>query len=142
MAAGLLDLQMKCSRILRTSNEACITKEVMLGRRLPEAFRKWLLSNNGRGLVGLHVFPVLEPSDERKTWNSLARNQDWRYLDGEAALPGPRPLLTFAEYGTGDTYCFDYRSELVERDPRLFVGAMKRVNVSSEHPASTSSSGP
>lgn len=108
---------MKRSRILGTSDEACKAEEVKLGRRLPESFRKWLLSNNGRNLAGLHVFPVLEPSDERKTWNSLARNQDWPYLDGEAALPGPRPLLTFAEYGTGDAYCFDYRSELVEREP-------------------------
>ncbi|MCA8298419.1 SMI1/KNR4 family protein [Burkholderia sp. AU30198] len=86
--------------------------EAALGRALPHTFAAWLLLNNGRSLGGLPVFPVFDARNPRKTWNSIVRhyNEGWReWRDNfDHADADFSTLLPFAEFGTGDYYCFDY----------------------------------
>ncbi|CAB3770797.1 hypothetical protein GQ57_30050 [Burkholderia sp. MSh2] len=86
--------------------------EAALGRALPRSFKEWLRLNNGRSLGGLPVFPVFDARNPRRTWNSIVRRYDegwraWRdnfdHTDADFSH-----LLPFAEFGTGDYYCFDY----------------------------------
>ena len=105
----------KHGRVFGTSDEAIALAERELGRRLPPSFRAWLLQNNGRDLHGVSIFPVRDERDVRKTWDSIVRNYTvgWQQWQQNFADEGIRfdHLLPFADFGTGDYYCFDY-SEL------------------------------
>lgn len=107
---------MKIRRLLETTEEACLAEESKLGRRLPETFRNWLLKNNGRSLDGVSIFPVFDARSPKNTWNSISRQQEWTDLHASTS-ERPRPLLAFAEFGTGDAYCFDYRNDPSASEP-------------------------
>ena len=102
------------TRVIGTTPDAIARAEVELGRSLPQSFRSWLLANNGLGLDSVSVFPVLDERDKRKTWDSIVRqNELWRSYCGNV-FPGEaarfRHLTPFADFGTGDYYCFDYEN--------------------------------
>lgn len=64
-------------------------------------------------LHSVSIFPVFDPRDPRKTADSIVREyvgnwQSWRDTRGDADAFAF--LLPFGEFGTGDYYCFDYRS--------------------------------
>ncbi|MGS0895866.1 SMI1/KNR4 family protein [Burkholderia stagnalis] len=95
-----------------TTPDAIEAAEAALGRTLPRSFAAWLLLNNGRAPGGLVVYPVFDARHPRKTWNTIVRHYDegwreWRdnFADASVDLSS---LLPFAEFGTGDCYCFDY----------------------------------
>ena len=102
----------KVARTIGTTDESITRAERELGRRLPPSFRRWLLEKNGLGLGSVHVYPVLDDRDPRKTWDSIVRNfnvgwEAWlEILDAERGAFAN--LLPFADFGTGDYYCFDY----------------------------------
>ncbi|MHA7680720.1 SMI1/KNR4 family protein [Cupriavidus sp. PET2-C1] len=103
---------MSKARVIGTSIDAIRAAETELGRTLPKSFSDWLLVNNGRSLGALTVFPVFDSRDPRKTWESIVRhfNEGWKeWLDnfGDTSIDFSQ-LLPFAEFGTGDYYCFDY----------------------------------
>jgi len=99
----------KSPRLVETTPEAISRAEDALGRKLPLSFRAWLLRNNGRwGLDAIRVFPVLDDRDQRSTWDSIVRNYRERWQQWLRIRPGCTQLLPFAEFGTGDYYCFDY----------------------------------
>lgn len=105
----------RAPRVFGTT-EDCIRKtEDALGRALPQSFRAWLLSHNGKGLKGVTVFPVVDERDPQTTLESI----EGQYKEGwstwlenfeEEDLSFDH-LLPFAEFGTGDYYCFDYGRE-------------------------------
>lgn len=109
---------MKRARFIGTTEEAICTEEVKLRRVLPVSFRSWLLENNGLSIGSIHVYPVFDERDPRKTWDSLHHN----YCNGWAAWLENFDdecrdfsfLLPFADFGSGDYYCFDYRAATVE----------------------------
>ncbi|MCA8219080.1 SMI1/KNR4 family protein [Burkholderia cepacia] len=99
--------------------------ETSLGRALPHSFATWLLLNNGRSLGGLSVFPVFDARNPRKTWNSIVRHysERWRawrdnfdHTDADFSH-----LLPFAEFGTGDYYCFDYDRTAASCEPAVVL---------------------
>lgn len=103
---------MKRPRVLGTTEEAIDVEESLLRRELPRSFRVWLLENNGLDIAGVHIYPVRDERDIRKTWESLSYNLEKGWA---AWLPNFEDekidlsyLLPFADYGTGDYYCFDY----------------------------------
>lgn len=100
------------ARVIGTSIAAIQAAESELGRRLPESFTQWLLVNNGRSPGALTVFPVFDARDPRKTWDSIVRQyqEGWQvWLENVAdSASDCSALLPFAEFGTGDYYCFDY----------------------------------
>ena len=103
---------MSKNKSIGTSPAAIAAAEQALGRPLPASYAQWLLLNNGRALGALTVFPVYDAANARKTWESIERHyrEDWReWLEnmGEANAGGSA-LLPFAQFGTGDYYCFDY----------------------------------
>jgi hypothetical protein len=101
----------KRPRIIGTTPETIARAEKAIGRLFPQSFRAWLTKNNGRwGLDAIRVFPVLDDRDPRSTWDSIDRQfherwKQWRNIHAESDLSH---LLPFAEFGTGDYYCFDY----------------------------------
>ena len=104
-------------RVIGTTEEAIARAQAHLPRALPTAFREWLKRNNGLGLESANIFPVLDDRDPRKTWDSIVRQyEQWRsyadLIDTPAQLVSS--LLPFAEYGTGDYYCFDFQDESAE----------------------------
>ncbi|PHV25042.1 SMI1/KNR4 family protein [Janthinobacterium sp. BJB426] len=102
---------MSKSKSTGTTPDAIAAAEQALGRQLPASYVQWLLANNGRALGALSVFPVYDAANARKTWESIARHyrtswQEWlENVDGGNAASA---LLPFAQFGTGDYYCFDY----------------------------------
>jgi hypothetical protein len=64
----------KVARVIGTTEDSVSRAERELSRRLPPSFRRWILENNGRGLGSVHVYPVLDDRDPRKTWDSIVRN--------------------------------------------------------------------
>lgn len=100
------------NKSIGTSPAAIAAAEHALGRPLPPSYAQWLLVNNGRALGALVVFPVYDAAHARKTWESIERHyrQDWReWLENAgAAASDASALLPFAQFGTGDYYCFDY----------------------------------
>lgn len=95
-----------------TTRQAIAAAEQALGRTLPASYVQWLLLNNGRALGALNVFPVYDAANARKTWESIQRHyhdnwQQWLENTG-AAGHAADALLPFAQFGTGDYYCFDY----------------------------------
>ena len=115
---------MSRSRVIGTTNEALVRAEEELGRALPPSFREWLLLNNGLGIYGVHIYPVLDDRDPRKTWDSIVRNfqvgwEDWlENLDNREDVES---LLPFADFGTGDYYCFDYSDIGSEGEPKVVL---------------------
>ncbi|MFT5220005.1 MAG: hypothetical protein ACI87H_002145 [Gammaproteobacteria bacterium] len=101
---------MSRSRIIGTVEEALRIEESLLGRKLPQSFRDWLLENNGADLRNVHIFPVRDERDTRKTWESLSyllRNE-WAEALKQFKQTTFSHLLPFADVGTIDYYCFDY----------------------------------
>lgn len=102
----------KHPRVIGTTQEAISLAETATGFQFPSSFKEWLLSKNGLGIEDVHVFPVFDERDPRKTWNSIVREQEgaqsyWAdVFEGEGLRFDD--LLAFAEFGTGDYYCFDY----------------------------------
>jgi hypothetical protein len=114
----------KVARTIGTTEDNVARAERELGRRLPPSFRRWILQNNGLGLGAVHVYPVLDDRDPRKTWDSIVRNfkvgwEAWLeiFAPEREAFAG---LLPFADFGTGDYYCFDY-SQLGDRGEPVVV---------------------
>jgi cell wall assembly regulator SMI1 len=113
-------MKKKHPRVIGTTEDAIERAEKELQRVFPPSFRAWLLENNGLwGLEGIHIFPVQDDRDIRKTWNSIVREnrENWTaWLDNfenyeyseDEQKPSFEHLLPFANYGTGDFYCFDY----------------------------------
>jgi hypothetical protein len=102
----------KRSRVIGTSPEAISRAETAVGFQFPYSFREWLLQNNGLGIEGVNIFPVFDERDPRKTWSSITRESEiareyWAdVFDGDERSFDD--LLAFANFGTGDYYCFDY----------------------------------
>ncbi|MCO7608840.1 SMI1/KNR4 family protein [Pseudomonas chlororaphis] len=100
------------ARVIGTTIEAIRSAETALGRTLPGSFVEWLLDHNGKALGALEVFPVFDARDPRKTWESIVRHFEgnWQaWQDNVCADPaGFSRWLPFAQFGTGDFYCFDY----------------------------------
>src|SRR5687768_16028387 len=72
----------RTERIIGTTEESIVAAEQELEHRFPPSFRDWLLQNNGKAIEIVDLFPVFDPRDPRKTWNSIVRNykgnwQDW-----------------------------------------------------------------
>ena len=103
---------MSKNKSIGTSQAAIAAAEQALGRTLPASYVQWLLLNNGRALGALSVFPVYDEANARKTWESIARhyNTSWQeWLENVGANGSDAAsLLPFAQFGTGDYYCFDY----------------------------------
>lgn len=102
------------ARVIGTTVAAINAAETELARTLPKSFSEWLLSNNGKALGALVVFPVFDARDPRKTWESIVRHfkedwQEWRDNFSGSAIDFSQ-LLPFAEFGTGDYYCFYYKN--------------------------------
>ncbi len=102
----------KRPRFIGTTEGAIAKAETELNFKFPPPFRVWLIQNNGLGFEGISIFPVLDERDLRMTWNSIVRNfnENWltwleNFEDKEINF---KHLLPFAEFGTGDYYCFDY----------------------------------
>ncbi len=104
----------KHKRVIGTTSEAIVKAESEIGRSFPLSFITWLLENNGLGVEGVHIFPVLDERDVRKTWDSIVRQYDngqWfpEYFEDEGL--SAKDLLPFASLGSGDCYCFDYSGQ-------------------------------
>ena len=102
---------MSKNKSIGTSQAAIAAAEQALGRTLPASYAQWLLVNNGRALGALSVFPVYDEANARKTWESIARhyNTSWQeWLEHVDGGNDASTLLPFAQFGTGDYYCFDY----------------------------------
>ena len=101
---------MSKNKSIGTSPVAIAAAEQALARALPPSYVAWLLENNGRALGALCVFPVYDAANARKTWESISRhyNTDWQEWLAHADGDNAAALLPFAQFGTGDYYCFDY----------------------------------
>jgi len=102
----------KNPRIIGTTEESISKAEKELNFRFPSSFRNWLIQNNGLGFESVSIFPVFDERDPRKTFDSIVRNYNVNWLawlenfeDEDISF---EHLLPFAEFGTGDFYCFDY----------------------------------
>ena len=104
----------KHPRVIGTTLEAIGKAEAETNFQFPASFREWLLQNNGLGIEGIHVFPVFDERDPRKTWASITKEHEtaksyWADVF-ECEEQSFENLLAFANYGTGDYFCFDYSS--------------------------------
>ena len=103
---------MRRKNSIGTSVAAIDAAAQALGRPLPPSHAAWLLANNGRALGALTLFPVYDADNPRKTWESIDRHyrEGWQaWLDNFAGSGiDCASLLPFAQFGTGDCYCFDY----------------------------------
>ena len=106
---------MKRNRVIGTTEEAIEKEEDSLGFSLSPSFKSWLLQNNGLDVEGVHIYPIRDESDVRKTWESLTYNfnNGWAsWLENfENEDMDFTHLLPFGDFGTGDYYCFDYARE-------------------------------
>lgn len=114
---------MKSERTIGTTLEFIRKEELKIGRDLPKTFVGWLLENNGLDVGGIHIFPVRDERDVRKTWESLSYNlengwAEWLETFDEEDVETEH-LLPFAEFGTGDYYCFDYSNVVVTGEPSI-----------------------
>ncbi len=102
----------KRPRVIGTTEEAIARAETELNFKFPSAFRNWLIQNNGLGFESISIFPVFDERDPRKTWDSIVRNFNENWLAWLENFEDEgmyfENLLPFAEFGTGDYYCFDY----------------------------------
>ena len=112
--ARRLDLRMckKRLRVIGTTNDAITEAEAKLNFKFSASFRNWLVHNNGLGFESISIFPVFDERDPRKIWDSIVRNYNENWLAWLENFEGEdlrlEHLLPFAEFGTGDYYCFDY----------------------------------
>jgi cell wall assembly regulator SMI1 len=102
----------KHPRIFGTTDDAIAKAEAALGRTFPSSFRAWLREHNGRSIEDVTIFPVMDERDPRMTWDSIDRRfrEGWagwlsNFADEQRDFTH---LLPFADFGTGDYYCFDY----------------------------------
>jgi hypothetical protein len=112
-------------RIVGTVEEAIEIEEAALNRVLPDSFKSWLLDNNGTDLDWLHIYPIRDERDTRKTWQSLSYNfeHEWaecrkKFYQADQIFSH---LLPFADFGTGDFYCFDYSVEGPSRERQVVL---------------------
>lgn len=113
---------MKRQRVIGTTIETIRREEAELGRALPPSLVEWLLANNGiSGVAGISIFPIKDDRDLRMTWDSIFRQYGlWRdyCLDVfEDEEMGFYEYLPFANFGTGDYYCFDYSDVPEDGEP-------------------------
>lgn len=99
-------------RIIGTTEDCVAAAEEELGRRFPPSYRQWLISNNGRDIEVIRLFPVFDARDPRKTWDSIVRNfngnwQDWLMNVAEWEFDSSN-LLPIGSYDNGDFCCLDY----------------------------------
>jgi cell wall assembly regulator SMI1 len=99
-------------RVIGTTEDCVADAERELGRTLPPTFRNWVLENNGVGIEIVNLFPVFDPRDPRKTWDSIVRNyqgnwQDWLKNVADWGFDSSM-LLPIGSYGNGDFCCLDY----------------------------------
>ena len=104
--------------------EAIRSEEEKLGKKLSPSFSVWLIEHNGTNIEGIHIFPVLDLRDKRMTWESLSHNVEnewagWLEVHEDSEYEFDH-LLPFANFGTGDYYCFDY-SNLLSPDEPIIV---------------------
>ena len=113
----------KHPRVFGTTEDAIGRAEAALNYALPPSFRRWLLQNNGHRIGGVTVFPVRDERDVRMTWNSIDRQfrTNWAaWLENfEEEERDFSHLLPFADYGTGDFYCFDYSTKDADGECRV-----------------------
>lgn len=101
----------KHPRVIGTTIEAIEKAEHDLGFLFSPSYRKWLITNNGKSIEDITIFPVFDNRDPRKTWDSIVRNfnENWRnwvsIFDGKYDISN---LLPFGEFGSGDYFCFDF----------------------------------
>lgn len=102
------------TRVVGTTIDAIQAAEAELGQALPKSFVDWILKNNSISIGALNIFPIFDSRDPRKTWESITHhfNKDWReWQDNFSDEPiDLSSLIPFAEFGTGDYYCFDYET--------------------------------
>lgn len=110
---------MKKKRVIGTTAAAINEEEKKLGESLPSDFVDWLLANNGLSIEGVHIYPIRDERDVRKTWESISYNLEngwaqWlqNFEDEEIDFEN---LLPFGDFGTGDYYCFDYSQPSKEK---------------------------
>lgn len=103
---------MSKTRVIGTSSTEIQAAEAALHLQFPQSFADWLLINNGKSLGALNVFPVFDGRDPRKTWDSIVRNFEGTWAEWLKNFSDDgrnfSSLLPFAQFGTGDFYCFDY----------------------------------
>lgn len=122
---------MSRSRIIGTVEEAVAIEEGLLGRKLPASFRAWLLDNNGVDLGEVHIYPVRDERDTRKTWESLAYNLQHEWADSIRPFKQTiyAHLLPFADAGMGDFYCFDYSVAVPDREQPVVLWSHRSGDV-------------
>lgn len=112
-------------RIVGTVEEAIEIEEAALNRVLPDSFKNWLLDNNGTDLDSLHIYPVRDERDTRKTWQSLYYNFEHEWAECRKKFYQTDQifshLLPFADFGTGGFYCFDYSVEAQSGERRVVL---------------------
>lgn len=103
---------MKRPRFIGTTENAITKAETELNFKFPPSFCAWLIQNNGLNVKDINIFPVFDERDPRKTFDSIVRNYNENWLawlenfeDEEVSF---EHLLPFADFGTGNYYCFDY----------------------------------
>lgn len=108
----------KHPRIIGTTTQAIKKAEQELGFSFPVSYRVWLAANNGLGVDGVNFFPVFDERDGRKTFDSIVREYKVNWLAWLENFGGEdvesQHLLPFADFGTGDYYCFDYSESTAE----------------------------
>lgn len=116
---------MKKHRVIGTTEEAIKKEEDTLGRALPSSFKQWLLQNNGIDIEDVHIYPVRDDRDVRKTWESLAYNFTNGWITWLENFEGSgmefEHLLPFADFGTGDYYCFDYSDGNIDSETPIVI---------------------
>jgi cell wall assembly regulator SMI1 len=115
----------KRKRIIGTTNEAILKTETNLGFKFSESFKDWLIENNGKGIEDINIFPIFDQRDPRKTWDSIERQYEvWRDYVNDCFTAEEsesfKELLPFAEFGTGDYFCFDYSQTSSKEIPIVF----------------------
>jgi hypothetical protein len=103
--------------------EALEIEESLLGRKLPRSFCDWLLENNGLDIGAVHIYPVRDERDTRKTWESLSYllHNEWAESLTNFNRTIYSHLLPFADFGTGDFYCFDYSVPVTNGERRVVL---------------------
>ena len=111
----------KRPRVIGTTENAITKAETELKFNFPFSFRNWLIQNNGIGIEDISIFPVFDERDQRKTFDSIVRNYNVNWLGWIENFENEEikfeHLLPFAEFGTGDFYCFDYSKISSDEEP-------------------------
>ena len=119
------------SRTIGTTAEAIKRAEKAIDFKFPLSFHDWLIENNGRSADDVTIFPVFDDRDPRKTWDSIVRNfeQNWSEWLSQFDDNRLRQLLPFAEFGTGDFYCFDYSNTISKQEPSVVIWSHENGNM-------------